>query len=442
MSCRTSARTTRPGAARWTAITALAVACLLLASGCGWTGLQGVQLPGGPASQGHSYRVTVEFRDVLDLVPQSAVKVNGVTVGSVEKVELHGWTARVRVRISGSVNLPANAMAELGQTSLLGEKYVSLSAPYGVRPVGRLTDGAYIPLSRSGRNTEVEEVLSALAALLNGGGVGQLHTITAELNRALGGREDRVKDLLSQLDRFVGGLDAQRGDIVRALTGIDKLSATLAAQRGTITRAVDTIPGGLKALADERGKLSTMLTSLSHLGDVATKVINSSRDDTLANLRNLAPILTRLDAAGTDLPNALELLTTYPFPRNITGAIKGDYVNLDATADLDLAGIYGNLGSPAKPKPAPSKPGLPLPTVPSLPKTPGLPGLPKLPVPTPSVPKLPLPTPGPRSSGGSSGGILCPPVCMSAYTTYWSTAQDPPGIDLSLADLMTQGVWG
>jgi phospholipid/cholesterol/gamma-HCH transport system substrate-binding protein len=419
-----------------------AVACLLLVSGCGWTGLQGVQLPGGAASDGHSYRVTVEFRDVLDLVPQSAVKVNDVTVGAVEKVQLNGWTARVRLRISDSVKLPANATAELGQTSLLGEKYVSLAPPYGVKPVGTLTDGAYIPLSRSGRNTEVEEVLSALAALLNGGGVAQLHTITVELNNALGGRENRVKDLLSQLDTFVGGLDRQRGDIVRALKGIDKLSGTLAAQRGTIAQAVDTIPSGLKALAEERGKLTTMLKSLSKLGDVATKVINSSRDDTIANLRHLAPILTQLDKAGTDLPNALELMTTYPFPRNITGAVKGDYVNLDATADLDLAKLYGNLGGPAKPKPSPSPPHRPLPSVPTPPTAPVLPGLPHL----PGLPKPPLPTPSPSvpggGSGGSSGGILCPPVCTGSYTSYHNAAPEPPGIDLSLAELMTQGVWG
>ena len=53
--------------------------------------LGGCTLPGG-APDGPAYRVTVEFGDVLDLVPQSAVKVNDVTVGSVEKM----WTGVVR----------------------------------------------------------------------------------------------------------------------------------------------------------------------------------------------------------------------------------------------------------------------------------------------------------------------------------------------------------
>ena len=63
------------------------------------------------AADGPAYRVTAEFSDVLDLVPQAAVKVDDVTVGSVEKISLSGWTARVRLRVGRNVDLPANATA-------------------------------------------------------------------------------------------------------------------------------------------------------------------------------------------------------------------------------------------------------------------------------------------------------------------------------------------
>ena len=82
----------------------------------------GCRLPGRvrpPAARwaaggGDIYRVTAEFADVLDLVPQSAVKVDEVTVGAVEKIELDGWTARVdRCACRGASKLPDNAVAEL-----------------------------------------------------------------------------------------------------------------------------------------------------------------------------------------------------------------------------------------------------------------------------------------------------------------------------------------
>ncbi|WP_149184478.1 MCE family protein [Streptomyces sp. TRM49041] len=428
-----------------------AVATLLL-TGCEFNGLYDVELPGGAAADGAAYHVTVHFRDVLDLVPQSTVKVNNVTVGAVEKVELDGWHARVRLRISDDVKLPANAVAGLRQTSMLGEKYVALELPTDVAPAGRLTEGAVIPLARSGRNPEIEEVLSALSALLNGGGVAQLKTITVELNKALAGRENRVKSLLSELDTFIGGLDRQRADIVRALEGVDKLSATLSREKDTIGKAVDTMPAALKVLADQRKKLTAMLTSLSELGSTGTRVINASRDDVIANLRSLQPILEQLNKAGDDLPNALELLTTYPFPRNVTDAIKGDYVNLKVTADLDFDSIYGNLlgDPPAKP------PKLPTPPVPSVPPVPGLPSTPS----APSVPPIPGASEPPGVPGVPGGGPapsespkLCPPLCDGTQASYegWAggTAgsrtgggadRNRQGIDISLAELLLKGL--
>ncbi|MGI5193823.1 MCE family protein [Streptomyces sp. CA-288835] len=427
------------GAVVWAAVGSV------LLSGCEINGWYDVQLPGGAAADGHAYHVTVEFRDVLDLVPQSAVKVNNVTVGAVEKVELAGWHARVRLRVADSVKLPGNAVAELRQTSMLGEKYVALSAPPDADPVGRLSDGDRIPLSRSGRNPEIEEVLSALSALLNGGGVAQLKTITVELNKALAGRENRVKSLLKELNTFIGGLDKQRKDIVRALEGIDRLAKRLGKEKKTIARAVDTMPPALKVLADQRRDLTKMLTALSKLGKTGTKVINASRDDTVANLKQLRPILQQLNKAGDDLPNSLELLTTYPFPRNAVDAVKGDYVNLKITADLDLTGIYGNLTD--KPGEGDGKDegqdgGPDVPDLPELPDVPDVPDLPDVPTPTglPGTPNLPDSRDEPSAPSG--GGPLCPPVCTSSYAAHGTSASGglPSGIDLALAELMLKGI--
>ncbi|MGA5357892.1 MCE family protein [Streptomyces purpurascens] len=427
------------GAVAWAAVGTL------LLSGCEFNGWYDVPLPGGAAADGHAYHVTVEFRDVLDLVPQSAVKVDNVTVGAVEKVELEGWHARVRLRVADSVKLPANAIAELRQTSMLGEKYVALSRPPESTPVGRLRDGDVIPLSRSGRNPEVEEVLSALSALLNGGGVAQLKTITTELNKALEGRENRVKSLLKELDTFIGGLDDQRQDIVRALKAVDRLAKRLGKEKRTIAEAVDAMPPALKVLADQRRDLTKMLTALSKLGKTGTKVVNASHDDTVANLKQLRPILQQLNKAGSDLPNSLELLTTYPFPRNVVDAIKGDYVNLHITADLDLAGIYGNLtDEPGGGNGGDTGPGLPetpdLPDVPDLPDAPDLPDVPRVPKPTalpsgPSVPSSP-------SAPDGAGDPLCPPVCTAGHgSSGYRTGGDwPEGINLELAELMLKGV--
>jgi phospholipid/cholesterol/gamma-HCH transport system substrate-binding protein len=361
----------------------LGLAGSLLLTGC--EGVAGMQLPGGAATGDDIYRVTVEFADVLDLVPQSAVKVNDVTVGSVEKVWLSGFTAKVRLRIKDSVVLPDNAIAELRQTSLLGEKFVSLGPPPDAAPVGQLSDKDVIPLARSGRNPEIEEVFSALSLLLNGGGVAQLRTINVELAKAMKGRESDIQGAVRQLDTFIGGLDDRKADVLRAINGLDRLSARLAAQKQDIIVAIEDIPAGLRVLEDQRKQLTAMLQALSRLGTVGTRVIRASKEDTVANLKALKPILTRLEQAGDDLPHALEMMLTYPFPRTTLKSVRGDYTNL--RADIDSSTLLALLDDPPTPSPGPGPtPTLPVPT-------------PTLPVPTPSLPVPPLPDPVPTPSG-------------------------------------------
>jgi phospholipid/cholesterol/gamma-HCH transport system substrate-binding protein len=364
----------------------------VLPAGCGLPNVADLPLPGG-APSGEGYRITVEFTDVLDLVPQAAVKVDDVTVGSVEKISLSGWTARVRLRIDRKVQLPANATAAVRQSSLLGEKYVAVAAPADGSAYGRLTDGAVIPVSRTKRGAEVEEVLAALGMLLNGGGLAQIKTINQELASALEGREPAVRDALHQLDAFIGGLDQQKADLVRAIEALDRLTGRLARQRQVVGDAVDAFAPGLTVLAQQRAQLTTALTSLGELGKVGTQVVNRSRDDTLASVRALQPILEQLVRAGDALPKAMDFMLSYPFPPNVTGAIVGDFVNLSAKADLDAASILANLvaAGPAPAGPAPAAP----------PRTPG-PGSPGAVPPPPAVPQPPQVKPPP----------VLPPKCL------------------------------
>jgi phospholipid/cholesterol/gamma-HCH transport system substrate-binding protein len=373
----------------------LALAGSVLLSGCQFKGAAAIPLPGGAGGGPGAYKVTIEFPDVLDLVPQSAVKVNDVPVGRVVSIEVGTGTtysARVRVQLRKDVVLPANAHASLRQTSLLGEKFVSLDPPSVEAAQGRLRDGATIGLDRTTRNADIEEVLAALSLVLNGGSLEQLQVINRELVLALKGRESKVRDLLTQLNTFVGGLDKQKQDIVRALDGLDKLTARLAAQRETLAVGLRDIPAGVSVLADQRAQITQVLTGLNRLGTVAVRVIQASQQNTTADLRALEPILTQLNRAGKDLPDSLELLTTYPFPKTIDEGIKGDYANLFATADINLLGAAGNTG--VLPGPIASLLPTAAPVVPGLPGAPGV-TVPKAPVPVPA----PVPTLLPRVPG-------------------------------------------
>jgi phospholipid/cholesterol/gamma-HCH transport system substrate-binding protein len=324
-------------------IATVAVAALTL-GGCGFSGIYDIPLPGGADLGDHPYTVKAQFKDVLDLTPQAGVKVDDVPIGRVESIGLtpDGWNAEVTLRVNGDVKLPANALANLRQSSLLGEKYVQLSAPSTGQ--GNLADGAVIPLDRTNRSVEVEEVLGSLSLLLNGGGVEQLNTITKELNNATEGREPDLKALLTNANQLVTNLDKQSGNITRALDGLNRLSTTLNDQKDKLVTAVDNIGPGLGVLEQQRGQLVTMLNALQNLSGVAIDTVNKSKADLVADLKALLPTLQKLGEAGSDLPKALELLLTFPFADSAYDGVKGDYFNLYAKVDLNLNEILANLG--------------------------------------------------------------------------------------------------
>jgi phospholipid/cholesterol/gamma-HCH transport system substrate-binding protein len=322
------------------------LAAVLALSGCSsFTGIYDIPLPGGADIGDHPYTVKANFKDVLDLVPQSGVKVNEVPVGRVEDIQLapDGWTAEVTMSVNGDVDLPANALAMLRQSSLLGEKYIELSAPPKGEEQGKLANGALIPIARTNRNTDIEEVLGALSMLLNGGGVDQLQNITQELNNALEGNEPDLKATLANLDTLVGTLDESKSDITRAIDGVNQLAGTLANEKDQLAGAIDSLGPGLQVLNDQRSQLVTMLQSLDSLSTVAVNTVNASQADIVADLKALTPALQKLGEAGADLPKSLELLFTIPFSDEAVNGVKGDYFNLYAKIDLNLQDIVDNL---------------------------------------------------------------------------------------------------
>jgi len=312
---------------------AIAVAALAVAvAGCstgGFNGIYSLPLPGGASLGSHPYTVTAQFANVVDLVPQSAVRVNDVAVGRVSRIYLppHSWTANVTMVINGDVRLPANADAALRQSSLLGEWFVALSPPPAGMAEGRLANGAMIPLSRTTGNATVEEVLGALSLLLNGGGLAQLHTISSQLNSALSGNEPQIHSLLSQINDLATNLNAHRHDITAALDGLNQLSRTLRVRDQQIGNVLDNLTPGLRVLRDQRAQLVRLLNSLHTLSGVAVDTVNKSKADTVASLRALAPILRELANAGQALPQSLQVLLTYPFTDQVLKDIKGDYLN-------------------------------------------------------------------------------------------------------------------
>ena len=310
---------------------ALAAGCVAIAvtlSGCGFGGLNSLPLPGAVGRGPDATKYHVELANVSTLEPNSPVLVGDVVVGSVNRMTVRDWHADVEISVKPEVTIPANAVATVGQTSLLGSMHLALNPPLGQSPSGRLTPGSTLGLNKSSTYPSTEQTLSALSVVINGGGVGQIGDIVAELNAALGGREPQIRDLLTRLNDFIGVLADQRDSINATVVSLNRVAGTFADQLDVLTRALDRIPPALDVLVAERPRLTAALDKLGSFSTLAGEVVNDTQADLVRNLRNLEPTLRSLADVGPELDQALSYFTAFPYGQStIDRAIRGDYLN-------------------------------------------------------------------------------------------------------------------
>ncbi|MDT5068970.1 MAG: phospholipid/cholesterol/gamma-HCH transport system substrate-binding protein [Mycobacterium sp.] len=328
-------------AAQFIAVTVCVVA---LATGCAFHGVNSLALPGtvGRGSGAHVYHA--QFANIGTLESNSPVIIDDVVVGSVGKMTFSNWHVDVDLTVQPDVVVPANAVASVGQTSLLGTLHVALDPPLGQEPTGQLAPGSTLPLQGSTTYPSTEQALSSLSAVVNGGGLGQIGDIIHNFNAALSGRQGDVRDLLTRLDKFVGTLDGQRGDLVASIQALNRLSGTFAGQRHVISDALQQIPPALDVLINERPRLTTALEKLGALSDTTTRLVDDSQADLVTNLRNLDPTIRALADVGDGLDQALASASVFPLSQNLVDrGARGDFMNLFAVLDLTIPRLKRSL---------------------------------------------------------------------------------------------------
>ena len=309
-------------------------------SGCGqWRGIANVPLPGGPGTQSGHSTIYIQMPETLALNANSRVRVADVFVGRVRKIELKNWVPLLTVDLEPGVQLPSNALARIGQTSLLGSQHVELDEPEDPSPEP-LRNGDTIPLERSSAFPTIERTLASISGILTGGGIPNIEVIQNEVNAILTGRSGEIREFLNRLDTFTFELNQQRQDITRAIDSTDRLLAIVAERNETLDRVLTEFPPLIQHFAETRDLFAGAVTALGRLSATADETLSNTNANLNTNLKNLQRPLRELAKASPYLVGALKLLLTTPFPiDNVDKVIRGDYMNASVTIDLTLSAI-------------------------------------------------------------------------------------------------------
>ncbi|WP_280387496.1 MlaD family protein [Nocardia wallacei] len=235
---------------------------LVLAAGCE---VQPADVPvPGVGVDGPTYRLRIEFADVLNLPQGAKVIANGVRVGQLRGVTVVGPDpARSKgfvvaeVDIRDSVRLPTGTTAELRQETPLGDVHIALTEP-ALPAADRLRPGATIPLADTTQSPPIEDILAGLSTFVGSGAVTDAQDIVRKMNAVLpsdprdtttiaGTLGADLTDLgtnLDSVDHVLDGLQATVTDGVGANTpyldelltpyGVRQTTASVNAQIGVI----------------------------------------------------------------------------------------------------------------------------------------------------------------------------------------------------------------
>ena len=306
------------------------LAGLVVVTGCGPT-MADLPLPGNGV-RGDTMQVKVRFDEALNLAQGAQVKVNGVCEGKVRSVTTKDFKAIATLEVRTSAHVRQDASARLRYTTPLGELFVDVTNPAD----GPLVkDGGTLDPKRATTAPTVEDALSSASLLVNGGGLNQLRTVTDQLNAALGGREDTVRELLVRANTFLDGADATTGDIDRALRALAAVSRVANQNRATIRAALRDLRPAAHVLRENTPDFTALLARLAEFSGTANELVGKTRAQILQMVREVSPVLQEFLDNSALLGPSLEALVHAS--RTLDDVVPGDYVSLKL--GIDFSGV-------------------------------------------------------------------------------------------------------
>lgn len=295
---------------------ATGIAACLLTSSCAVLGFE---------TACNGTEIIGKFAQVGDLVENANVQSSDVKVGTIKKIELDGWEAQVTMCLNPGEKIPADVVAVVRTTSLLGEKFVDLQAQSEGEPY--LEDGAILTSDQTSKATELEEVFAKLAGVLGTGNLEQINRFTSAQAKILRDNADEFREVLVDLRDFTDLLAGRKSEIAGAVDRLDSVASTLIDQTPVLQRFLRSFAESSGVLADNKNGLRTLLFSLDRFTKISVQLLEQTGDGLNEQFSELRPILDTLVANSANLRDTIQTLAS--FARYWPETMPGDYLQLD-----------------------------------------------------------------------------------------------------------------
>ncbi len=265
------------------------------------------------------------FTDVYGLREGDDVRMAGVRVGRVEKIDIDRKLAKVSFIVQQEQRLFGNTVASVTYQNIVGQRYLGLSLGKEGTP-DLLPPGSVIPSERTEPSFDVTALLNGYEPLFSLFNPRDADNLTKAVIESLQGDTSSLATLVSQtstLTETFAGRDQALGDMI---TNLNKVVGSLAAQNDNLDGVI------------------------TQTGDMVSE-LDRRRPELVSSTGTLARVLGRLSASAADVyPAAREFIDRQPgATRHILSvepqvAFFGDNIPLlmKGIARAGNQGAYGN----------------------------------------------------------------------------------------------------
>ena len=214
------------------------------------------------------------FTDVYGLREGDDVRMAGVRVGRVEKIDIEGKLAKVSFIVQQEQRLFGNTVASVTYQNIVGQRYLGLSlGQEGTRNL--LPPGSVIPPERTEPSFDVTALLDGYEPLFSLFNPRDADNLTKAVIQSLQGDTSSLATLVSQTSTLTdtfAGRDQALGDTI---TNLNKVVASLAAQNDNLDCVITQTGDMVSELDRRRPELVSSAGSLARvLGRLSTSVVD------------------------------------------------------------------------------------------------------------------------------------------------------------------------
>jgi phospholipid/cholesterol/gamma-HCH transport system substrate-binding protein len=237
------------------------------------------------------------FTDVTGLQKGDDVRIAGVRVGEVDKVAVATHAQRSLGEVTFSVDaartLPVSARALIRYRNLIGQRYIELSEGAGSsRP---LHPGGTLPLWQTEPALDLTVLFNGFKPLFAALSPKDVNTFAFEIVQTLQGEAGNVNSLLAHTASLTSTLADRDRVIGRTIGNLNSVLATVDRRDDRLSELIGQLQRFVSGLSQDRAAIGPSLTNIAGLAEETAGLVEDARPAVRDDVKQLGAVAGTLD---------------------------------------------------------------------------------------------------------------------------------------------------